>query len=115
MVWFGWEWYDFGLACVEPYDLQNAFVDHTLRLILLNWVILSYNFNVVILMLINGELSIGAFLLTILLQFYPYYYLALSFYSCTCSVTTISILNLAIFPCYSNMLLRRRRWTGILQ
>jgi hypothetical protein len=36
------------------------------------------------LVLINGELSIGAFLLTILLQFYPYYYLALSFYSYTC-------------------------------
>jgi hypothetical protein len=21
MVWFGWEWDGFGLACVEPYDL----------------------------------------------------------------------------------------------
>jgi hypothetical protein len=21
MVWFGWEWDDFGLACVEPFDL----------------------------------------------------------------------------------------------
>jgi hypothetical protein len=21
MVWFGWEWYGFGLACMEPYDL----------------------------------------------------------------------------------------------
>jgi hypothetical protein len=29
--------------------------------------------------------------------------------------TTISVLNLAIFPCYSNMLLRRRRWAGILR
>jgi hypothetical protein len=54
------------------------------------------------------------FLLTILLQFYPCYYLALSFYSYTCWVPTISVLNLAIFPCYSNLLLRRRRWTGIL-
>jgi hypothetical protein len=26
----------------------------------------------------------------------------------------ISVLNLSIFPCYSNPLLRRRRWTGIL-
>jgi hypothetical protein len=34
--------------------------------------------------LIIVELSIGAFLLTILLQFYPCYYLALSFYSSTC-------------------------------
>jgi hypothetical protein len=30
-------------------------------------------------------------------------------------VPTISVLNLAIFPCYSNRLLRRRRWTGILR
>jgi hypothetical protein len=29
--------------------------------------------------------------------------------------TNISVLNLTIFPCYSNLLLRRRRWTGILQ
>jgi hypothetical protein len=64
--------------------------------------------------LIIGELSIGAFLLTILLQFYPCSYLALSFYSCICWVPTISVLNLAIFPCYSNLLLRRRRLTGIL-
>jgi hypothetical protein len=34
---------------------------------------------------------------------------------CTCWVPTISVLNLAISPCYSNLLLRRRRWTGILQ
>jgi hypothetical protein len=55
------------------------------------------------------------FLLTILFQFYPCYYLASSFYSCTCCVPTISVLNLAIFPYYSNLLLRWRRWTGILQ
>jgi hypothetical protein len=59
-------------------------VDHTLRLIQHNWIVLDYNFNIVILVLIIGESSIGAFLLTILLQFYPSYYLALSFYSCTC-------------------------------
>jgi hypothetical protein len=35
-------------------------VDHTLRLIQHNWVGLAYNFNVVILVLINGELNIGA-------------------------------------------------------
>jgi hypothetical protein len=34
--------------------------------------------------LIIGESSIGAFLLILLSQFYPWYYLALSFYSCTC-------------------------------
>jgi hypothetical protein len=109
MVWDG-----FDLAFVESYDLYNLFVDHTLRLIQHNWVVLAYNLSVVILVLINGELSICAFLLTILVQFYPCYYLALSFYSCTCWVPTIIVLNLAIFPCYSNWLLRRRRWTIIL-
>jgi hypothetical protein len=90
-------------------------VDHTLRLIQHNWIVLANNFNVVILVLIIGELSITAFLLTILLQFYPCYYLTLSFYSCTYLVPTISVLNLVIFPCYSNLLLRRRRWTEILR
>jgi hypothetical protein len=83
MVWFACEWEDFGVACVESYDLLNPFVDHTLRLIQHKWVVLTYNFNIVILVLIIGESSIGAFLLTILLQFYPCYYLALSFYPCT--------------------------------
>jgi hypothetical protein len=67
MVWFGWEWDDFGLARVELYDLYNPFVNHTLRLIQHKWVVLAYNFNVVILVLIIGESSIGAILLTILL------------------------------------------------
>jgi hypothetical protein len=79
------------------------------------WVVLAYNFNIVILVLINGELTIGAFLLTLLLQFYPCYYLALPFYSCSCWVSTISVLNLAILPCYSNLLFRRGRWIGILR
>jgi hypothetical protein len=47
-------------TCVEPYDLENPFVDHTLRLIQHNWVVLAYNLNVVILVLIIGESSIGA-------------------------------------------------------
>jgi hypothetical protein len=66
-------------------------------------------------MLINGELSICKFLLIILFQFYPCYYLVLSFYSCNCWVSIIRILNLIIFSCYSNLLLRRRKWTRILQ
>jgi hypothetical protein len=37
-------------------------VDHTLRLIQHNWVVLAYNFNVVILVLIMEESCIGAFL-----------------------------------------------------
>jgi hypothetical protein len=65
--------------------------------------------------LIIGESCIGAFLLILLLQFYPWYYLALSFYSYNCWVPTISVLILAIFPCYSNLRLRRRGWTGILR
>jgi hypothetical protein len=52
---------------VEPYDLWNPFVDHTLKLIQHNWVVLTYNFNIVILVLIIVESSIGAFLVTILL------------------------------------------------
>jgi hypothetical protein len=52
----GWFW----SSCVEPYDLYNPFVDHTLRLIQHNWVVLAYNFNVVILVLINGESSTSA-------------------------------------------------------
>jgi hypothetical protein len=60
MVRFGWGWYGFGLACVEPYDLYNPFVDHTLRLIQHNWVISAYSLNIVILVLIIGESSIGA-------------------------------------------------------
>jgi hypothetical protein len=38
-------------------------MDHTLRLILHIWVVLAYNINVVILVLIIGESCIGAFLL----------------------------------------------------
>jgi hypothetical protein len=38
-----------------------------LKLIQHNWVVLAYNFNVVILVLIIRESSTGAFLLTILL------------------------------------------------
>jgi hypothetical protein len=31
-------------------------------------------------------------------------------FSCTCWVPTISVLNLTIFPCFTNLLLRRWRW-----
>jgi hypothetical protein len=66
---------------VELYDLYNPFVDRTWRLIQHNWVVLAYNLNVEILVLIIEESSIGAFSAY---HFYPCYYLALSFYSCTC-------------------------------
>jgi hypothetical protein len=39
---------------------RTSFVDHTLRLIQHNWVVLAYFLNVVILMLIIGESIIGA-------------------------------------------------------
>jgi hypothetical protein len=112
MVWLGMEWF-WSSLCGAVWSIEPL-LDHTLRLIQHNWVVLAYNFNIVILVLKIRESCIGAFLLILLLQFYPCYYLALSFYSCTYWVPTISILNLAISPCYSNLLLRRRGWTGIL-
>jgi hypothetical protein len=48
------------------------------------------------------------------MPYFPCHYLYISFIYCTYWVPTISVLNLAIFPCYSILLLRRRRWTGIL-
>jgi hypothetical protein len=49
------------------------------------------------------------------MPYLPCHYLYISFIYCTSWVPTISVVNLAIFPCYSNLLLRRRRWTGILR
>jgi hypothetical protein len=49
------------------------------------------------------------------IPYLPCYYLYISIISYTCWVPTISVLNLAIFPCYSNLLLRKKWWTGILQ
>jgi hypothetical protein len=49
------------------------------------------------------------------LLYLPWYYPCISYFSCTWWVLIITVSNLAIFPCYSNLLLRRRRWTGILQ
>jgi hypothetical protein len=96
MVWMGMGWFLSSL-CGTVWSIEPL-LDHTLGLIQHNWVVLAYNFNVVILMLIIREPCIGAFLLILLLQFCPCYYLALLFYSCTCWVPTISVLNLAIFP-----------------
>jgi hypothetical protein len=90
-------------------------VDHTLRLIQHNWIVLAYNFNVVILVLIIGESSISANFAYHFIKFcLPFYYnfilvITLHYHF------TISVLNLAIFLCYSNLLLRRRRWARILQ
>jgi hypothetical protein len=46
---------------------MEPLLDHTLGLIQHNWVVLAYNFNVVILVLIIGESCIGAFVLILLL------------------------------------------------
>jgi hypothetical protein len=96
MVWMGMWWF-WSSLCGTIWSIEPL-LDHILGLIQHNLVVLAYNFNVVILVLIIGESCIGAFLLILLLQFYPCYYLALSFYSCTCWVPTISVLNHAIFP-----------------
>jgi hypothetical protein len=90
-------------------------VDRTLRLIQHNWVVLAYNFNIVIFCANNWRVKYSCISAYHFITVYPCYYLPLSFYPCTCWVPTISVLNLAIFPCYSNLLLRRRRWTGILR
>jgi hypothetical protein len=50
-----------------------------------------------------------------LIPYVPFHYLYISIIYCTCWVPTISVLNLAIFLCYLNLLLRRRSWTGILR
>jgi hypothetical protein len=77
-------------------------VDHTLRLIKHNWVVLAYNFNIVILVLIIGESDIGALLLILLLQFYPCYYLALSFLF----LHLLSTNHKCTQPCYFLLLLK---------
>jgi hypothetical protein len=48
------------------------------------------------------------------MPYLPCYYPYISFIYCTCWVQTLSVLNLVIFSCYSNLLLRRRRCTRIL-
>jgi hypothetical protein len=62
-------------------------------------------------MLLINESSVGAYLLTALCLIY----LDITFIYYTCWVPTISVLNLTIFPCFSNLLLWKRRWIGILR
>jgi hypothetical protein len=88
-------------------------VDHTLRLIQYNWLVLAYNLNVVILVIIIGESSIGAIFachfITVLSLSLPciiilFLHLPSTNHKCT---------QPCFFPCYTNLLLRIRRWTGI--
>jgi hypothetical protein len=107
MVWMGMRWF-WSSLCGTVWSVEPL-LDHTLGLIQHNWVVLAYNFNVVILVLITGESCIGAFLLILLLRFYPCCYLALSFYSCICWVPTISVLNLAIFALLLKLVAQKER------
>jgi hypothetical protein len=111
MVWFGGEGDGFGLACVKLYDLWNPSVDHTLRLIQYNWIVLDYNFNVKILVLIIGELSIGV------ISAYPFTTVLSLLLPCII-ILFLHLLNTnykCTQPCYFFLLLRRRRWTRILR
>jgi hypothetical protein len=90
-------------------------VDHTLRLIQHNWVVLDYNFNVVIWVLIIGEVMyrcISAYpfiiVLSLLLPCIVILFLHLLSTNHKCTQP-------CYFPCYSNLLLRWRGWTGILR
>jgi hypothetical protein len=50
---------------------SDPFLDHALRILIqLNWVVLTYNFNIVDRMLIINESSLGAFLLIALYLIY---------------------------------------------
>jgi hypothetical protein len=107
----GMEWcgYGFWISCVI-YRIRLWIMLCGIFLFQLNWVVLSYNLNIRRYVLINDESSIGAFLLIALLPHLPCHYSCISFYSCTCWAPTISILNLAISPCHTNLLVRRWWW-----
>jgi hypothetical protein len=64
---------------------------------------------------IISETSVCAFLLRAICLIYLVITFTYHLFYCTCWLPTIRVLNLAIFPWYSNLLLRRRRWTRILR
>jgi E3 ubiquitin-protein ligase DOA10 len=67
-------------------------VDHTLRLIQHNWVVLAYNLNIVILVLIIGESSIGVI--------YAYHF-----------ITVLSLLLLCIIILFLHLLSTNHKCT----
>jgi hypothetical protein len=90
-------------------------VDRTLSLIQHKWVVLAYNFNVVIFCANNWRVKYRCIFayhfITILSLLLPcIIILFLHFLS-----TNHKCTQPCYFPCYSNLLLRRRRWTGILR
>jgi hypothetical protein len=124
MGWLDMVWYNFVVRCdplcpLWPFvHLCGSYLVITLCpfVIYLNsteWVFSACNFNLVNSMLLIDESSVGAFLLTALYLIYLDITLCISFISCTCRVPTISVLNLAIFLCHSNLLIRSWRRSGV--
>jgi hypothetical protein len=77
-------------------------VDRTLRLIQHKWVVLAYNFNVVILVLINGESSISA------ISAYPFITFLSLLLPCivTLFLHLLSTSHTCTQPCYFPLLLK---------
>jgi hypothetical protein len=77
----------------------------------------TFNFHEVNRMLITCESSVGAFLHLTLLYLYLWYYNMHIIIYCTCWVPTLSVLNLAISPCSTNLLLRSwmRFWDSLMR
>jgi hypothetical protein len=102
MVWFGWKWNGFGLACVEPYDLWNPFVDRTLRFIQHIWVVLAYNFNLVIFGASNWRVKYRCI--------YTYYFITVLSLLLPCiiilSLHLLSTNHKCTQPCYFPLLLK---------
>jgi hypothetical protein len=77
-------------------------VDHTLKLIQYNLIVLAYNLNIVILVLIIGELSIGAIS--------AYHFITVLSLLLPCIITLflhlLSINHKCIQPCYFLLLLK---------
>jgi hypothetical protein len=77
-------------------------VDHTLRLIQHNWVVLAYNLNIVILVLIIGESSIGVI--------FAYYFISVLFlllpYIIILFLHLLSTNHKCTQPCYFHLLLK---------
>jgi hypothetical protein len=65
-----WPWHDVAIESI----VTLFWIILCGNLIQLNWVVSTYNFNLVNRMLIINESRIGAFLQTTLLELYPYYY-----------------------------------------
>jgi hypothetical protein len=123
MGWLDMVWYNVVVLCalcgsnfvITLYPFVPLWSYFAINLNSTWWLVLTCNFNLVNSMLIINESSICAFLLIAWYLIYLVITLCISFISCTCWVPTISVLNLAIFPCHSNLLLRSWRRSRILR